>query len=363
MGTVMSYEEDEARRAARARLEQRMQQRGTPAQAARPSSRASIELPTALPIPRQALWVIAGIALLLIVGFITRCSAPPVESDSDSSGRRSDAVVVNEVIEQLRGTGTDIRKTLVSLIGDEDADKLLNAARTNDQARWIAAHPEAYEPEGIEVQTKILKLAANEPQAVPFVREYPDRYPADNASADKSIALPSGRPSPDVPETKTPHLYQWDRRWGNTVYSSAPFGLTGCGPTSLAMVYQGLTGKTDITPYDLAQIAQSRGYMSEFNGTANTFFGDMAGELGMYCEELYPTAENLTEALSNGHVVIASLEPGIFTTSGHFFVLAGVAKNGEVILNDPYSYERSSVTWPAETIAQEAVTFYSYSRA
>ena len=101
--------------------------------------------------------------------------------------------------------------------------------------------------------------------------------------------------------------------------------------------------------------------MSEFNGTAKTIFGEIADDLGLNYEELYPSAENLVDALKSGHVIIARLGPGIFTTRGHFFVLAGLADNGEVILNDPYSYERSSVTWPAETIAQEATIYYSYS--
>ena len=254
-----------------------------------------------------------------------------------------------------------MHKVLVDLIGEEDTEKLLTQATTNPDALWIAAHPDEYAFDGIEVQVKILRLAAVEPQSVPYVRSFPTQYPSTDASDDTSLAMDEHSPSPDVPDTNVPHLYQWDRRWGNTVYSSAAFGLTGCGPTSLAMVYQGVTGKTDINPHDMAVMAEERGYMSEFQGTENAFFTEMAPELGMTCTEVYPAAETLTEALSNKQVVIALLAPGLFTTTGHFFVLTGLTDDGQVILNDPYSYERSSQTWPAETIANEATIFYAYS--
>ena len=52
-----------------------------------------------------------------------------------------------------------------------------------------------------------------------------------------------------------PRFYQWDELWGYTVYSGTAFGLTGCCPTCLAMVYQGVTGNTDLSPYDLGEVA------------------------------------------------------------------------------------------------------------
>lgn len=254
-----------------------------------------------------------------------------------------------------------MQKALLDLIGEEDTAKLLAAAATSPDALWVAAHPDEYSFDGLEVQVKILRLAANEPQALPFVRSFPKQYPSTEVLADESLGMSSGSPSSSVPDTNIPHLYQWDQRWGNTVYSSTAFGLTGCGPTSFAMVYQGLTGKTDLGPHDFAKMAEERGYMAEYEGTDGSFFTDLAGEFGMTCMELYPTAETLTDALSNGQVVIANMAPGTFTTTGHFFVLSGIAENGEIILNDPYSYERSSRTWPAETIANEAMIFYAYS--
>lgn len=334
------------------------------------------------------------VLLIVVVGNIIRCSSPAQSQDQTSASSQSTSTSASDGSTQAStgsgsstssnassstsssssssttssaasssasSSGADAPAKLEELIGKEETAKLLETARTDTQALWIAAHPDEFALDGEEVQVKILKLAAEEPKSVPYVRSFPSEYPLKKFVDDSSIAMPSESPSADIPSTKVPHFYQWDRRWGNITYSSAAFGLTGCGPTSMAMVYQGLTGKTDINPAQMAEMAEERGYMSEYNGTANTFFGEIAGELGITYEEESPSAAALTEALSAGKVVIARLGPGLFTERGHFFVLAGLADNGEVILNDPYSYERSSRTWPAETIAEEATIFYVYS--
>ena len=254
-------------------------------------------------------------------------------------------------------------EALVSLLGEEEAAKLIAQAKTNPDALWIAAHPDEYAFDGIEIQYKILKLAADEPASIPYVREFPAKYPANDAVADKELAMDVASPSDKVPTTNIPHLYQWDRRWAYTIYSSASFGLTGCGPTSLAMVYQGLNRTVDKTPHDIAVMAEEGGFMSEFNGTDSAFFTEMASGLGLNCWESYPDAENIKEELAAGHVIIANLGPGFFTTNGHFFVLAGLDNDGKVIVNDPYSVERSSQTWDADFIAAESMAMFVYSKA
>lgn len=250
---------------------------------------------------------------------------------------------------------------LVTLLGEDDADKLFAQAKTDADAQWIVTHVDQYEFEGIEVQYKILKLAANDAAAIPYVRHFPEKYPMDGEDADKAIAMDSASPSDSVPSTSVPHLYQWDRRWAYTIYSSTSFGLTGCGPTSFAMVYQGVTGNTDRTPHDMAVLAEERGYMSEYDGTDSAFFTDVAPELGMTCEQADPDSDVLTDALSSGKVVLVNLGPGYFTSNGHFFVATGLANDGKVIINDPYSVVNSSQTWDASFIASEAMGMWVYS--
>ena len=252
---------------------------------------------------------------------------------------------------------------LVTLLGDETAAKLLSQAKTNVDALWIAAHPAEYGIDGVEVQFKILKLAADEPASLDYVRGFPSSYPASQVNEDKSLAMSTSSPSSSVPDTNIPHLYQWDRRWGYTTYSGAAFGLTGCGPTSLAMVYQGLTGKKDRNPYDMGKFANERGYMSEYEGTEGTFFTETAQELGLTCDELYPETETLKSALEHGQTVILNLAPGYFTMTGHYIVVTDLTSDGKAIINDPYSVERSSQTWDLDLLTSQSYAMYGYSKA
>ena len=252
---------------------------------------------------------------------------------------------------------------LATLLGDETSAKLLAQAKTNVDALWIAAHPADFALDGVEVQYKILKLAADEPEALKYVRNFPNVYPMEKADEDKSLGMETGSPSANIDDTDIPHLYQWDRRWGYTTYSGAAFGLTGCGPTSLAMVYQGLTGKTDKNPYDMGKLADENGYMSEYEGTVGTFFTETAEELGLDCEELWPDSDTLRNALEHHQAVIINLAPGYFTTNGHYLVATGLTSDGKIIINDPYSVERSSQTWDADLLTSQAYVMYGYTKA
>ena len=105
---------------------------------------------------------------------------------------------------------------LATLMGDADlASRLVSAAEADEDVRWIATHPDALGADGASTQRKLLSLAATEPAAVPFVRGFPDRYPA-----------ATGEPGDGPDAGQVPHLYQWDERWGYTVYGGAAFATT-----------------------------------------------------------------------------------------------------------------------------------------
>lgn len=252
-------------------------------------------------------------------------------------------------------------KALTKLLGKETAEKLVKQAETNEDAAWIASHVDSFALDGIEVQTKILKLAAEEPKALPYVRLFATGYPEKKADKKREATVAESEFKGTEFDTKVPHFFQWDNRWGQTVYSSTTFGLTGCGPTSMAMVYQAITGKTDLNPFDMGQLAQENGYMAEFNGTGSGFFYFVAAQNDFSCTDLPISGQNITEALSSGKIIIANLAEGYFTDNGHFFVLAGLDDDGKVIVNDPYSYERSTKTWDADFIANESMALFLFS--
>ena len=244
---------------------------------------------------------------------------------------------------------------LDALLGDQLAGQLVQAAETDEDAAWVAAHPDVYAVDGDAVQYKLLKLAASEPEARAFVRGFPDAYPADAADAADAAA-----PGDQAQQGAVPRLYQWDVRWGYTVYSSTTFALTGCCPTALSMVYQGITGKSDLSPWDMGVRASQGGYMTAFDGTDSSFLVNEAESLGLACEPVAVDADSLRAALSAGAVVVCNVGPGDFTDNGHFFVITGVADDGALKVNDPYSAERSNRTWDADQVIGQTKALWAY---
>ena len=251
--------------------------------------------------------------------------------------------------------------TLYALLDEEAAESLIEQAKTDPDANWIAAHPDEYGIYGYVAQTRLLEIAARDPLAAPYIRQFIDSYPADGPDYN-APALEEGSPSPDVPETNVPHLYQWDQRWGYVPYGGFVMGTSACGPTALTMAYQAVTGDKSISPYDMAQMAYGWGYVSEY-GTSSALLYGPAAELGMECWEIPVTGDDIVSALQQGYVLIDNVGIGYFSTSGHFLVLTGVTPDGKIIMNDPFSITRSSQLWDPDFIASESMVIYAYGKA
>ena len=306
--------------------------------------------------------VIFLVFILLIVPTCGRSSAK-----SAASVNPSDAVPSEQAPSPSSNEEFDFdmnephQAALVKLLGEKEAAKLLNKARTNIDALWIAAHIDEYAFDGSETQYKLIKLAADEDDAIPFVRSYPSSYPTAGPD-DKAQALSAASPSSDVPGSEIPHLYQWDMRWANTSFAENALGVSGSGPTCLAMVCQGLTGNDQKTPYDIGKAAEkAEEAVTEKLGMKASYLYDGAKELGLNCAEQYPSYESMRDALLTGNAIILDIEPGQFTSSDSFVVLTGIAGDGKAIMNDPNSMEHSARTWDLDELAAMATTMYVYS--
>lgn len=289
------------------------------------------------------------LAIGLAIVFLAVLAAAGVRSCASCAAERSEPAP--EPVSEAQQPPEDPvdQAALSAILGDDLTAQLVKAAETSDDAAWIAAHPQAFAVDGEAVQYKLLKLAATEPEAVPFVRLFPDSYPAEEAGS-----------CDEARKGEVPRLYQWDRRWGFTVYSSTTFALTGCCPTALSMVYQGLTGKSDLSPYDMGVRAKQGGYMAAFDGTDSSFLANEAASLGLSCTPIGVDAASLRAALQGGAVVICNVGPGDFTDNGHFFVITGLADDGTLKVNDPYSAERSNRTWSIDQVIGQAKALWAY---
>ena len=275
-------------------------------------------------------------------------SASESESGSSSGSSSSNASSSSSAAED---NGIDKAK-LEEIVDEDVADKLINRASQSEEAKWIAQNPDKFAMDGIEVQAKLLKLAADEPAAQQYVRNFPDKYPMKTPASGQIKTVTTG--------LNIPRFYQWDELWGYTVYSGTAFGLTGCCPTCLAMVYQGLTGNHDLSPYDMAELAVRDGFATEYEGTIADFLVEEAYNLDIPVSEIDVTEKALKNALQSNQVVIANFGPGIFTQYGHYVVITGMKEDGTVIMNDPYSEERSNNTWDLKTIVEESQGLYAY---
>lgn len=169
----------------------------------------------------------------------------------------------------------------------------------------------------------------------------------------KTFSLDIGK----VQKGEYPLLLQYDKRWGYGYYGEDVIAINGCGPTSLAVVIAGLTGRSDITPFSVATYAYQNGYYD--NGTSWYLFTEGVKNYGIIGTELPLSKTLMMSELEKGHPIICSMGRGDFTTTGHIIVITGI-KNGQFIINDPNSRERSNRLWSYDRIKNQIKNMWSF---
>lgn len=140
---------------------------------------------------------------------------------------------------------------------------------------------------------------------------------------------------------------QADSRWANVMYSSVgnasqTMKSSACGPTSAAMIVS--SSKGAILPTTMAKLSVSNGYRTANNGTAWSFYPFVADYFDFkeyYTTSNFDTAMNyLSQKKSDGsqkYYAIVSCGSGIWTSGGHYIVIAGV-DGDQIKVYDPYLY-------------------------
>lgn len=154
-------------------------------------------------------------------------------------------------------------------------------------------------------------------------------------------------------QTDVVYFNQTDERYANEPYGTDNIGGYGCGPTSMAMVVSSLTDKT-VDPAEIAQWAYEHGYWCSGNGSYLSLIPGAAEAWGLPVEGCgKEDGQKIVDALRGGKLVVAIMTKGHFTSSGHFIVLRGV-KDEQILVADPFSYDRSQMTWDLSIILNEA---------
>ena len=193
----------------------------------------------------------------------------------------------------------------------------------------------------------LIDLVARNHETVDFVYSYKDREKYNNRKLSADIN------SSYYIDGDVPLFLQWDRRWGYRTYGKEMIGLSGCGPTSLAMVIRHFDSDSTVNPYDVAKYSQDNGYVSADNFTSWKLFETGLSKYGLESQDVIPVEAKMKKALDDNKILIVSVKPGTFTERGHIIVIKGYNKNGDFLINDPNSIVNTNKTWSFDELKSE----------
>ncbi len=204
----------------------------------------------------------------------------------------------------------------------------------------ILEHLDEYEP-------YLITFLMRDSSRVDFVLDWPNRTQYQTPPATIAASI----------ET-FPLIIQWEKVWGYLPYGDGEIYQNGCAPTALSMVLSYLKHDRSLTPWKIASYAQENGYWIENEGTAWSFMEEAPSHFGAQSTSIPTTKEALTQNLLAGRPVIASMQPGDFTTVGHFIVLVSM-QDGKVLVHDPNSYKNSTL-WDMDTVLQQTSALWAF---
>lgn len=149
------------------------------------------------------------------------------------------------------------------------------------------------------------------------------------------------------------YFNQAEEPWASAPYGPDSIDGYGCGPTAMAMVVSSLTEQT-VDPKAMAQWSYEHGYCAPGSGSHYGLIQAAADAYGLDAQAWTDlSADGISQALASGHIFVALMTQGHFTSGGHFIVLRGVTLNGKILVADPNSRERSLTAWDPQLIVDE----------
>lgn len=289
---------------------------------------------------RNGMICAVSLVIVLIVVWMLRDILTPQAGEKSREAVKLEKVNISGEAEQLEEqTGAAFH------VGIPYERELKELERQDSRVGQVLENAGAY-PE------RVLKMLAKNIETLDFVLDYQEKkdLPCAETIGDTLV------------EGEIPLLIQWDERWGYGAYGESIVAVSGCGPTCIAMVASGLTGRTDITPYDVAAYSEENGFLTPELDTSWDLMTYGCEAFGVTGTMLGLDESAMANTLENGYPIICSMGPGDFTENGHFIVLTSY-ENGMFHVNDPNSKIRSAQTWSYETLKDQIVNMWWYEQA
>ena len=160
----------------------------------------------------------------------------------------------------------------------------------------------------------------------------------------------------NTPALNMPQYYQWDARWGSRRYGIGTMAQSGCVPTALAMVFNGLGQKVLPTAVADTIYNNTKEMNVSYIGTSGKGAAYAINAYG-YKHSVITTKEQLIAALQSGKPVFGNLGKGIFASGRitHGIVLSGYS-NGKTKAMDPYTTYNTGKWYDVNTIWNQRST-------
>ena len=143
---------------------------------------------------------------------------------------------------------------------------------------------------------------------------------------------------------------QTDPAWTNKAFGSSTIGISGCGPSAMAMIITALNGSS-VTPVDTATYAASKGIYVPGSGSSWNLAPVVAAKWNLKSKSLSVSQDSINQTLKDGGLVIAvGRGPKPFTSGGHFIVIRAVTDDGKWMVGDSAHADANTKSWDPEQL-------------
>lgn len=245
--------------------------------------------------------------------------------------KSNDKTLSDMVIDEEENLNKNTEPKAKSEVKEDIIKNVEKYADKDPKARWV--YDNFFNITNVEAY-----LTGNDPDTIEFV--YNMNHNITDFPNNPGPSLDLGR--------KTPLYLQWDNRWAYNELGQRNIGISGCGPTSTAMVLSRIKNDPSISPDKIAKDAKT--YMSS-EGISWAFFPDEAKKYNLNSKDIAVNEIEMIDALKKGPLIV-SVNRGYFTLFGHIFVIDSY-EDGKFLINDPNSVKNTMRPWSFEEMSNQ----------